>query len=109
MEPLFSDVFVKSLKKHSAFKKAVQKKVDMIIESPVALGEPLKGNFRGYYSCPVKKNFLIIYLYCKVCRAKGDDKIVLCHDCNKCADETIKFVDMGPHDKAYEKKSSYWF
>ncbi len=108
MEALFSDVFVKSLKKHTSIKKIIQKKVDMIIENPVALGEPLKGNFRGYYSCSVKKNFLIIYLYCKVCRAKDDDKIVCCHDCKKCADETIKFVDIGPHDKAYEKKSSYW-
>ena len=107
MEALFSDVFVKSLKKHSSVKKAIQKKVDMIIENPIALGEPLKGNFRGYYSAPVKKNFLIIYLYCKVCRAKSDDKIVLCHDCLRCKDETVKFVDMGPHDEAYKKKS-YW-
>ncbi len=107
MEVLFSDVLVKSLKKHSSVKKAIQKKADMIIENPIALGEPLKGNFRGYYSAPVKKNFLIIYLYCRVCRAKGDNKIVLCHDCLKCKDETIKFVDMGPHDEAYKKKS-YW-
>lgn len=107
MEALFSDVFVKSLKKHSSVKKAIQKKVNMIIENPIVLGEPLKGNFRGYYSAPVKKNFLMIYLYCKVCRAKGDDKIVLCHDCLKCKDETVKFVNMGPHDEAYKKKS-YW-
>lgn len=107
MEVLFSDVFVKSLKKHASVKKEIQKKVDMIIENPVALGEPLKGNFRGFYSCPVKKNFLIIYLYCRACRSKGDYKAVLCHDCQKCKDETIKFVDMGPHDYAYKKKS-YW-
>ncbi|MBI4710258.1 MAG: hypothetical protein HY759_04040 [Nitrospirae bacterium] len=86
MEAQFSDVFVKSLKKHSSVKKAIQKKVDMII---------------------VKRNFLIIYLYCRVCRAKGDDKTIHCHDCLKCKDETVKFVDMGPHDEAYRKKS-YW-
>jgi mRNA-degrading endonuclease YafQ of YafQ-DinJ toxin-antitoxin module len=108
MEALFSDVFVKSLKKHTSIKKIIQKKVDMIMENPVALGEPLRGNFRGYYSCSVKKNFIVIYLYCKVCRVKDDDKIVCCQDCKKCTDETIKFVDVGPHDKAYEKKSSYW-
>ncbi len=107
MEVLFSEVFVKSLRKYGSVKKIIQKKVDMIIESPVALGEPLKGNFRGYYSSPVKKNFLIIYLYCRACRAKGNDKAVLCSDCSECADETIKFVDMGPHDEAYRKKS-YW-
>lgn len=104
MELLFSDVFVKSLKKYSSLKKSIKKKVDMIIEGPIALGEPLKGNFRGYYSCSVRKNFLIIYLYCKICRKIGDDKIVLCSDCHKYSDDTIKFVDLGPHDHTYRKK-----
>ena len=63
MQVLFSDAFVASLKKHASIKKDVQKKVGMIIQNPVVLGEPLKGNFKGYYSSPVKKNFLIIYLY----------------------------------------------
>lgn len=55
----------------------------------------------------LKKNFLIIYLYCRSCRAKGDDKTVLCHDCVKCTNDTIKFVDLGPQDKAYAKKSRW--
>jgi len=103
MKVLFSDAFVDSLKKHASIKKVVQKKVDMIIQNPVALGEPLKGNFRGYYSSPVKKNFLIIYLYCGICRKKADDGIVRCGDCRNFSDETIKFIDLGPHDKAYQK------
>ena len=101
MNLVFSDEFVASLKKHSAIKEAVRKKVDMIRESPVALGEPLKGNFRGYYSCPVRRNFLIIFLYCSICRKKGDDSIVLCADCPEFTDDTIKFIALGPHDKAY--------
>lgn len=104
MELLFSNVFVKSLKKNSSIKKFIRKKVDMITESPIALGEPLKGNFRGYYSCSVRKNFLIIYLYCKICRKKGDDKIVLCNECITYSDNTIKFIDLGPHDHTYRKK-----
>ncbi len=104
MEVLFSSDFRKSVKKHSSIKKSIKKKVDMIISEPIALGEPLKGNFRGFYSCPVKKSFLIIYLYCYVCRKKRDDKIVLCNDCSNCDNETIKFVAFGPHDKAYSKK-----
>lgn len=103
MKALFCDDFVKSLKKHSAIKKAVQNKVDMILTDPIALGEPLRGNFRGYYSCQVKKNFLIIYLYCRLCRAKSDDGIVRCADCHSCADETVKFIELGPHNAAYRK------
>ena len=103
MELLFSDVFVKSLKKYQSLKKSIKLKVDMIAKNPIALGEPLKGNFRGYYSYPVRKNFLIIYLYCKICRKKSDDKIVLCNECNTYSD-TIKFIDLGPHNHTYRKK-----
>lgn len=102
MKVLFSDVFIKSLKTHGAIKKAVQKKVEMILTDPIGLGEPLRGNFRGYYTCPVKKNFLIIYLFCRLCRGKKDDGIVRCSDCRECPDETIKFVALGPHDKTYQ-------
>lgn len=103
MKAIFSDDFVKSLRKHAALKKTVQKKVDMILAHPLALGEPLKGSLRGYYSCPVKKNFLIIYLYCTLCRNKGDNMVVLCSDCRSCSNDTIKFVNLGPHDQAYKK------
>jgi len=103
MNVIFSDAFVKSLRMHSAVKKEVQSKIDRIIENPIALGEPLKGHFRGYYSSPVKKNFIVIYLYCRVCRKKGDDGVVACADCTGCPDETIKFVALGPHDKACKR------
>lgn len=101
MKLVFSDEFVASLRKHSAIKEAVRRKVDLIALSPVALGEPLKGNFRGFYSCPVRRNFLIVFLYCATCRKKGDDGIVLCADCPDCSEDTIKFVALGPHDETY--------
>ena len=74
--------------------------MDMIIEHPL-IGEPLKGKWQGYYSSPVKKNFIIIYLYCEVCRKKGDDLVVCCFDCEDTRDNTLKFVLLEPHDKAY--------
>ncbi|MFH0959870.1 MAG: hypothetical protein V1897_14330 [Pseudomonadota bacterium] len=104
MLALFSDDFVESLKKHAALKNSVQKKVDMILAKPIAIGEPLKANLRGYYSAPVKKNFLIIYIYCRVCRGKGDEKIVRCHDCSNCDDGTVKFIELGPDDHVYKKR-----
>ena len=103
MNILFSESFLRSLKKHSSLREAIKRKVDMIIQNPVSLGEPLKGNFRGYYSAAVKKNFLIIFLYCNYCRKKGDDKIILCSDCTKCSDDTLKFIEIGPHDKVYKE------
>ncbi len=101
MEALFEDTFLKGLKKHASIKKLVKKKVDLILENPLTFGEPLKANWQGFYSCPVKRNFIIIYLYCDACRKKGDDAVVLCHDCAETASSTVKFVLLGPHDEAY--------
>jgi len=102
MEARFEAAFLRAVRKHASIKKLVQKKVDMIIENPVSVGEPLKGNWQGFYSCPVKRNFIIIYLYCDACRKKGDDVVVACSDCKETENETIKFVLLGPHDKAYD-------
>lgn len=103
MRAVFEKAFLAAITKHSSIKKLVQKKVDMIIENPIAMGEPLKGNWQGFYSCPVKRNFIIIYLYCESCRKKSDDFVVACSDCKQWPDDTIKFVLLGPHDQAYEK------
>ena len=100
MEARFEKAFVKALKKHSAIKKDVERKVRQIMEHPVEYGEPLKGNFRGFYSCPVRRNFIIIFLYCAICRKKGDEAVVQCADCSDRQDETLKFVLLGPHDQA---------
>lgn len=101
--PQFESAFVMALRKHASIKKQVQKKVDMILENPIAFGEPLRGNWQGFYSCPVKRNFIIIYLYCEVCRKKGDETVVACSDCKDTPDQTVKFVLLGPHDDAYRK------
>ena len=106
MNLLFSDTFVKHLRKFNSIKAAIKKKVDMIAENPISLGEPLKGNFRGFYSCPVRKNFIIIYLYCDICRKKGDSTIIICNNCGKFPDNTIKFLAVGPHDYIYKLKTS---
>lgn len=96
IEARFENAFLKGIKKHASIKTQVRKKVDMIIENPIAIGEPLKGNWQGFYSCPVKRNFIIIYIYCEVCRKKGDDVAVACSDCRQTANQTIKFVLLGP-------------
>jgi mRNA-degrading endonuclease YafQ of YafQ-DinJ toxin-antitoxin module len=101
MRALFEEEFVKALRNHASIKKQVENKVRQIMEHPLELGEPLKGHFRGFYSCPVKRNFIIIYLLCAACRKKGDDKFVQCADCAATTDDTIKFVLFAPHDEAY--------
>ena len=101
MKAEFEKAFLKGVRKHSSIKKQIEQKVRQIMEHPVELGEPLKGNLRGFYSCPIKRNFVIIYLYCTACRKKGDAEFVACSDCSTTSDETIKFVLLGPHDEVY--------
>ena len=100
MEARFETAFLKALRKHAAIKVLVKNKVDLILENPHAMGEPLKGNWQGFYSCPVKRNFIIIYLFCDVCRKRGDDCVVRCSDCGTTPNQTVKFVLLGPHDVA---------
>jgi len=104
MKAKFEKSFLKGVQKHSGIKKQIEIKVHQIIEHPIELGEPLKGNLRGFYSCPVKRNFILIYLYCAACRKKRDDEFVDCSDCSATSDETIKFVLLGPHDEVYNIK-----
>jgi len=104
MKAEFEKAFMEGVRKHAGIRKQIEQKVRQIINHPVELGEPLKGSLRGFYSCPVKRNFIIIYLYCAVCRKKGDAEFVACSDCSTAADETIRFVMLGPHDEAYRSK-----
>ncbi|MCP4697065.1 MAG: hypothetical protein GY862_09465 [Gammaproteobacteria bacterium] len=101
MKAQFEKAFLEGVRKHASIKKQIERKVRHIMEHPLELGEPLKGNWRGFYSCPVKRNFIIIYLYCAPCRAKGDVEFVACSDCSDNSDDTIKFVLVGPHNKTY--------
>ncbi len=101
MDETYSDEFVKSLKKFSSIKKRILNKIDQVVQAPLS-GEPLKYDLRGLYSVPVAKRFIIVYSFCKLCRKKGDDKILLCHDCEDIGDETIRFFDVGPHDETYK-------
>lgn len=100
MNETYSEPFVKSLRKFASIRKRIVNKIDNIIQDPL-MGEPLKYDLCGLYSVPVAKRFLIIYSYCRICRKKGDDKILLCHDCSDMLAETVRFFDLGPHDKAY--------
>ena len=104
MKTKFETEFLKSVKKHASIKKQIEQKVRQIMEHPVEFGEPLKGNLRGFYSCPIKRNLIIIYLYCAACRKKGDAEFVACSDCSATSDETIKFLLLGPHDEVYNIK-----
>ena len=94
--------FEKELRKYSSIRKSVKTKIGNLFASPMEFGEPLKGDLRGLSSCPVKKNFILIYVYCKECRAKSHQNIHNCPECDETPDETVTFLAIGPHDAAYK-------
>ena len=94
--------FVEALRKYSNIKSSAKNKIESLLNNPLGYGEPLKGALEGLCSCPVKKNFMIIYVYCRECRIKNYQSINGCRDCAQTPDEVIKFLTIGPHDLAYK-------
>lgn len=101
-EPRYTPEFVKALNKYSNVKKSAQRKIEALLKNPLGFGEPLKHRLVGLSSCPVKKGFIIVYVYCKECRIKGYQSINSCKDCEETPDEVVKFLTIAPHDLAYK-------
>ena len=101
VEARYSPEFIQALDRYSSIKKNVRKKIKNLLENPLGFGEPLKYELNGLNSCPVKRNFILIYIYCRECRIKNQYAINACKDCNETPDEVIKFLTIAPHKVAY--------
>lgn len=99
--PRYYPEFVKALEKYSGIKKSVKKKIENLLINPLGFGESLKYELVGLNSCSVKKNFIIIFVYCRECRIKNYCMINDCKGCDTTPDEVVKFLTIGPHDVAY--------
>jgi hypothetical protein len=100
--PTYTKTFVAYLDKHRSVEKAVRKKIEAILLHSLA-GEPLKHDLAGLRSAPVRRNFILIYAYCKDCRARNCEPQNNCPDCRDINDETVIFHIIAPHDKAYQQ------
>ncbi|MFH1232005.1 MAG: hypothetical protein V1709_10975 [Planctomycetota bacterium] len=90
------------LKDYPHLKKPFQKKVDYIVQNPIQLGEPLKGDLNGLRSFPFERNFIIIYIVCEECRKLKHELINQCSICGKTPDNSVIFLLFRPHDEAYK-------
>ena len=94
--------FKRALQKYASVKEDVEKKIQILLQNPLSFGEPLKYELTGLSSCPIKRNFILIYVYCRECRIKGYQEINACADCAETPDETVKILTFAPHDLAYK-------
>lgn len=102
--PVYYKQFNKQLKRYSNIKRNAKDKIENLLENPLNFGEPLKYDLEGLTSCTVRKNFIIIYVYCYECRLKGYETLNQCDDCDNTPDDIVKFLTIGPHDEAYALK-----
>lgn len=100
-EAIYLPEFSNALVKYSGIRKLLQKKIERLLDNPRGFGEPLKYDLEGLSSFPVRRNFIVIYVYCRECRIKGYQMLNDCPDCAQTSDEVVKFLTFGPHDSAY--------
>ena len=102
----FEDLFKSNLKRYASLRSRIQKRVDQILADPYQATEKLGRandglNLRGCRSAHVGRNFRIIFVICEECRRVSD--CLYCF-CEGHADQTVVFLTIGPHEKAYAMK-----
>ena len=98
--PIYTKLFDDSLDDHEGIKRLVEDKVRIILQVPLS-GEHLRHDLACLYSRAAIGNFIIIYAYCRSCRARGMESRRDCDDCENTDDETVKFYIINKHDDAY--------
>jgi len=90
------------LKKYPHLKKQFEKKKDYILQNPLQLGEPLKGNLNGLRSFPLAGNYIIIFIVCNDCRRLKQKEINRCLQCGQIPHNSVIFLLFGQHDPSYK-------
>ena len=102
-QTVFEDAFVRNLRRYGAMRKQIQRRVDRIIADPyqnteLLTDEPSGLNLIGCRSARVDRNFRIIFVVCEECRPVPECNYCFCEERS---DQTVVFLTVGPHDRAY--------
>ena len=98
--------FTQNLKRYSSLKQRIKRCVDRVMDDPCSHTEFLgdisgKLNLKGCRSARIDRNFRIIFVICEECRHIAQCEYCFC---DNLPDNTILFLTVGPHDKAYAMK-----
>lgn len=102
-QAVYTERFVENLRRYSAIRQQIQRRVERVLVDPYANTEFLvdasgKLNLSGCRSVRVDRNFRVIFVICEECRTFPDCEYCFCEDF---PDETVVFLTVGPHDRAY--------
>jgi len=102
-QAIYEDRFVRNLARYSNLRQRIQRRVEQILEEPYErterLGRVSGGlHLRGCRSARVGRNFRIIFVICEECRHIKECQYCFCEGRE---DETVVFLTVGPHNRAY--------
>lgn len=104
--PKYERLFSRNLPRYASLRDRIQQCVEQIITDPYTQTEFLddvsgKLNLKGCRSIRINRNFRIIFVVCEECRRISDCEYCFCEELS---DNTVVFLTVGPHDKAYAMK-----
>ena len=102
-QAFYENRFVRNLARYSNLRERIQQKVEQILNDPYARTERLRQvpdglDLRGYRSARVDRNFRVIFLICQEYQHFQECQYPMCEGQE---DETVVFLTVGPHDRAY--------
>ena len=100
---VFEKSFVRNFHRYASIRKQIQRRVDHVLSDPYfnteLLGDRTGGiNLLGCRSARIDRNFRIIFVICEECRSIPTCEYCFCDDLD---DETVIFLTVGPHGRAY--------
>ena len=102
-EAVYESRFVRNLARYSSLRQRIQQRVERVLRDPYIgterLGRVAGGlDLRGCRSARIDRNFRVIFVICEECRHIEACRFCFCEGR---ADETVIFLTVGPHDRAY--------
>ena len=102
-QAIYEERFVQNLARYSSLRQRIRRRVEQIINDPYTRTERLRQvprgfDLRGYRSVRVDRNFWVIFLICQEYRHSQGRQYPRCEGQDN---ETVVFLTVGPHDRAY--------
>jgi Txe/YoeB family toxin of Txe-Axe toxin-antitoxin module len=102
-QPAFEGRFVRNQRRYRSLRRQIQRRVDQVLNDPHTgterLGRIPGGlDLRGCRSVRVTRNLRILFVICEECRQVLECRFCFCEGL---PDETVVFLTVGPHEKAY--------
>ena len=102
-EAIYENRFVQNLARFSGLRQRIRRRIEQILNDPYTrterLGRVAGGlDLRGCRSARIDRNFRVVFVICEECRHIEACQFCFCEGI---ADETVVFLTVGPHARAY--------